>query len=260
MQINWFTVIAQVVNFLLLVWLLKKFLYKPVLKAIDEREKKIVARLEDAEAKKAAAKKEQDDFAQKNEAFDKQKKELMDSAMAETNLQKDAMMEEARKTMDTLQRKQQKAMLDKQENFEKELSKKAHQEVFNISRKVLNDLASVSLEDQMTTLFVDRIQQLKGEAKQQFMDAFQSVDTPVLIQSAFELNAHQQQRIKESVNEMLEKETTFQFKTAPEIISGIELTANGYKMEWSVSAWLNDFQSSVSNAVENEQEMDTKKE
>ena len=40
MEINWFTVIAQVINFLILVWLLKRFLYKPVLNAIAEREKK----------------------------------------------------------------------------------------------------------------------------------------------------------------------------------------------------------------------------
>ena len=41
MLIDWFTVAAQAVNFLLLVWLLKRFLHKPVLAAIDEREKRI---------------------------------------------------------------------------------------------------------------------------------------------------------------------------------------------------------------------------
>lgn len=39
MKINWFTVIAQVINFLILVWLLRRFLYKPVLNAIAERGK-----------------------------------------------------------------------------------------------------------------------------------------------------------------------------------------------------------------------------
>ena len=71
MEINWFTVIAQVINFLILVWLLKRFLYKPVLNAIAEREKKIAAQLSDAEVKKAEAQKERDAFHQKNEAFDK---------------------------------------------------------------------------------------------------------------------------------------------------------------------------------------------
>jgi F-type H+-transporting ATPase subunit b len=37
MLIDWFTVGAQVLNFLILVWLLKRFLYGPILDAIDAR-------------------------------------------------------------------------------------------------------------------------------------------------------------------------------------------------------------------------------
>ena len=69
MPIDWFTVVAQAINFLILVWLLKRFLYKPILHAIDEREKGIAAQLAEAEAKKAEAQKERDDFQHKNEAF-----------------------------------------------------------------------------------------------------------------------------------------------------------------------------------------------
>jgi F-type H+-transporting ATPase subunit b len=56
MLIDWFTVGAQALNFLILVWLMKRFLYKPILHAIDEREKRIAAELADADAKKAEAK------------------------------------------------------------------------------------------------------------------------------------------------------------------------------------------------------------
>ena len=55
MLIDWFTVVAQALNFLILVWLLKRFLYKPMLDAIDAREKRIATQLADADAKKAAA-------------------------------------------------------------------------------------------------------------------------------------------------------------------------------------------------------------
>ncbi len=56
MQINWFTVVAQIINFLVLVWLMKKYLYKPILDAVDEREKKIAAELKDAKSKMTEAK------------------------------------------------------------------------------------------------------------------------------------------------------------------------------------------------------------
>ena len=102
MKINWFTVIAQVINFLVLVWLLKKFLYKPILNAIDEREKKIAAQIKDADDKKAAAIKEQDDFKKKNEDFDQQKKGLMDKVVAESNTEKDKLLEAAKNDANTL--------------------------------------------------------------------------------------------------------------------------------------------------------------
>ena len=55
MLIDWFTVGAQLLNFLILVWLLKRFLYKPILGAIDIRERRIAAELADAAAKRIAA-------------------------------------------------------------------------------------------------------------------------------------------------------------------------------------------------------------
>ena len=51
MSIDWITVIAQIANFLVLVWLLKRFLYRPILDGIDAREAEIARSM--AEAGKA---------------------------------------------------------------------------------------------------------------------------------------------------------------------------------------------------------------
>ena len=78
MKIDWFTVIAQVINFLVLVWLLKRFLYKPILNAIEEREKKVSEQLTDAAEKMDEANEKLNQYQQKNEEFDQKKKEMMD--------------------------------------------------------------------------------------------------------------------------------------------------------------------------------------
>ena len=49
MLINWFTVLAQIINFLILVFLLKRFLYKPILRAMAEREEKMADALESSQ-------------------------------------------------------------------------------------------------------------------------------------------------------------------------------------------------------------------
>ena len=74
MLIDWFTAGAQALNFLILVWLLKRFLYRPILDAIDAREKRISADLADADETKAQAQAEREAFRRKNEQFDQERR------------------------------------------------------------------------------------------------------------------------------------------------------------------------------------------
>src|ERR1700679_685978 len=102
MLIDWFTVGAQALNFLILVWLLKRFLYKPILNAIDARERRIASELADADAKKKEAQKESDDFQNKNKAFDEQRGALLGKATDEAKAEREHLLGEARKEADNL--------------------------------------------------------------------------------------------------------------------------------------------------------------
>ncbi len=249
MKINWFTVIAQVINFLILVWLLKKFLYKPILNAVNEREKKITNQLKDADDKKAAAQKEQDDFKKKNEDFDQQKKALMDKAVADANTQKQQLTDAAKTDANTLRSNMEKAAKEKQENDNVEIAEKTQRQVFAITRKALADIASISLEEQSANTFVKHLAALKDDEKKQFIEAFKSNSNAILVRSAFNLPAKQQGEINNEVNVILSADTHLQFKTTPEIISGIELSTNGYKLSWSFSEYLNSLEKNISDTM-----------
>ena len=107
MLIDWFTIAAQVLNFLILVWLLKHFLYKPILQAIDAREQRIATELADADAKKAEAQKERDEFQDKNEEFDQQRTALLIKAKDEVKAERQRLLEEARQAAEALRAKRQ---------------------------------------------------------------------------------------------------------------------------------------------------------
>ncbi len=254
MNVNWFTVIAQVINFLILVWLLKRFLYKPILNAIDEREKKIAAQIKDADDKKAAAQKEEDEFEKKNEDFDQQKKSLMDKAVADANTEKLKLLEGAKADANTLRTNMEKTAKEKQANDTTEMAEKAQQQVFAITRKALADIASISLEEQSANTFIKRLHELKDDEKKQFIDAFKSNSNSILVKSAFELPTKQQGEIKDAVNVMLSANTQMQFKMAPEIIGGIELSTNGYKLAWSFSEYLNSMEKNISETMKEKEQ------
>jgi len=257
MQINWFTVIAQILNFLVLVWLMKRYLYKPILSAIDDREKKIAGQLADAKTKKDEAKAEQDEFNKKNQVFDDQKKAMMDKATSDAGVQGQKLLDEAKNNAKALQNKLEKAAKDQQADFNHQMEQKTEQEVFAITKKVLADLADVNFEEQSVNVFIKRIGELKEDEKDLFKKALHSDSGPILVQSAFDLPEKQQTDIKNAVTKMLGTKLSFDFKISPAVLGGIELTTKGYKLAWSMAEYVNSFEKEI--AIANQQKPVTEK-
>jgi len=250
MLIDWFTVAAQGVNFLVLVWLLKRFLYKPVLAAIDEREKRIAAQLQDAEKKKAEALKEQTNFQHRNEEFDQQRIGLLSEATKAAKTERDKLMEASRKDADELRSKLEKGVHEEFENLNKRIGTLAQQEVFSIARKTLSDLAGVSLEERMTDIFIQRVQGTDDKQRGDLKANLQASSKIALIRSAFDLPPHQRKAVEDVIRPLLNTGTEFTFETKPELISGIELAVNGQKIAWSIKDYLTSLTNSVNAVLE----------
>lgn len=242
MEINWFTVIAQVINFFILVWLLKRFLYKPVLKAIAKRESKIEAQIKDAEENKAIAVKEQDEFKQKNMDFESDKNSRMNAVASEVKLEKEKLLAEARADAESFSKHLTASLKEQQLNEQLEQAQKIKEEVLSLVRKVLNDLADVTLEQQVIQAFIKRLNGLENVALKKFKKAFQESEVSLQIKSAQMLSNNQENEIKSAINDVLNTEVKLKFLVIPELISGIELNTKDYKIAWNISAFVNDFE------------------
>ena len=241
MEINWFTFIAQIINFLVLMWLLKRFLYKPILSAIDERETKIKNQLLDAEFQKKEAVKERDEFRVKNETFSSEKDELMKKAVAEAKTEEEKLKEQARVEAKALKDKLEKAFTQDQATKNNTMAKRIRSEVLDMTRKTLTDLSSASLEKQTLEVFLKKMHTLRGDEKVAFSEALKGGEE-VLIQSAFSLSDSEQTSLKQAVKEMFNTENTYEFKVQPELINGVEILTNGYKLSWTISDYLKSFE------------------
>lgn len=249
MLIDWFTVGAQALNFLILIWLMKRFLYRPILHAIDEREKRVAAELSDADAKKAEAQKERDEFLRKNEEFDRQRAELITQATNEAKAERQRLIDEARKAADTLSVKRLETLRNDTHNLNLAIRLRTQQEVFAIVRKALTDLATTSLEERLGEVFTRRLRELDGQAKQGIAQVLETAVAPAVVRSAFELPAEQCAAIRNALNETFSAEIQVRFETAPNVISGIELSANGWKVAWSIDDYLAGLEKSVCELV-----------
>jgi F-type H+-transporting ATPase subunit b len=258
MLINWFTVVAQAINFLILVWLLKRFLYKPIRRAIDEREKGIASQLAQAEERAAEAQKERDGFQSRSEVFDRERAALWTKATAEATAERERLVGEARADADALRAKWQDALRNEQRNLNQEVIRWTQKQVFDITRKALADLAGASLEERMSAVFVARLRALTGGAKNQLAAALKTSTQPARVTSAFELPPSQRVAIESAVKEVLAADTQIQFQTAPELISGIELSASGHKVAWSIADYLATLEKSAGELLREDAKPETK--
>jgi F-type H+-transporting ATPase subunit b len=245
MLIDWFTVCAQAANFLILVWLLKRFLYKPVLAAIAAREKLISDQLQDAAAKKLEAQKERDDFQHKNEEFDQQRVALLSKATDEVKTERQKLLDVARKDSETLRLKLQESVKDERENLNREIMARTQQEVFAITRKALSDLSSTTLEASLGEMFVRRLRALDEQTKEKFVGALKASSEPTHLRSAFDLTADQKAAIQNALNEMVSAEVQIRFEMSADLICGIELLAGGQKISWSIADYLGSLEKSL---------------
>jgi F-type H+-transporting ATPase subunit b len=258
MLIDWFTVGAQVVNFLILVWLLKRFLYKPILRAIDEREKQIASQLQVAATKEAEAQKERDDFRHKKEVFDQERGALWSKAESDAKTESQRLLDEARKAADALSAKRLETLRNDEHNLSQAIRRLSQQEVFAIARKTLTDLAGSSLEERMVNVFIRRLREVNGEQKGLLASALSSPSTPALLRSTFDLPPAQRAAIETAVKETLGAPTRLRFETAPDLVSGIELASNGHKVAWSIADYLKSLEKGVGELLKEPAKPDTK--
>lgn len=253
MLIDWFTVGAQTLNFLILAWLLKRFLYKPILGAIDAREAGIAKKLADAEASKTETLKERDALQRKNEEFDQQRAALLKQATDAAHAERQRLLDEARRAADGVRAQRQDALDSEQRGLIDDIARRTRAEVFAIARKLLTDLAGMTMEECISEMFVRRLRELGGDQQAALAKAVAASSTPVLVRSAFTLSPDQQSAIRQALNTLCSAEIAPVFEMAPNLICGIELAVSGQKVAWSIAAYLGTLEKSV-NELSNERD------
>jgi F-type H+-transporting ATPase subunit b len=238
MLIDWFTVGAQAINFIILIWLMKHFLYKPILKSIETREKLIAQELADAALKEAEAKKSLEQFQQKKQELEQQRAAILSSATEAAKVAGAKLLDTARKQSDALRSERLENLRNEMHDLSQSIESKVDQEVFQLARKVLRDLADTSLEGLMFEVFTKHLREINGRTKETLAAALHNGNGQCVIRSAFELSANQKANLQNVLNESFSADVPLRYETDTKLISGIELIGCGQKLVWCVDDYL----------------------
>ena len=142
------------------------------------------------------------------------------------------------RSADAASSKRQESLRAEEQNLHQAISRRTQQEVFAIARKTLSDLATVSLEERLGEVFTRRLREMNGNTKDALGKALKTSSDPGIVRSTFDLPADQRAAIQNALNETFSAEVRVRYETTPDLIGGIELTANGQKVAWSIADYL----------------------
>ena len=134
--------------------------------------------------------------------------------------------------------------------LDKTIGGRIRDEVFAIARKALADLAGTSLEERLCEVFVRRLQEMDEQTRAGLADALRTSTDPALVRSAFELPAEQRATLQATLERIFPAGVRVRFETVPELVGGIELSASGRKLAWSIADYLGSLEKSVGELVD----------
>lgn len=248
MEINWFTFTAQIVNFLILIWLLKRFLYTPLQNVMTNREEEVLSRLEEARQKLVHAEEMSKEYQDKMDQLEEQKEEWLEEAKRETESFRKELLQDARNEVDAIHAKWMKAIESEKRSLMETLERESVQKVLSIAEKIVIDLSDTELEQQTIQRFLEKIKTKDEEGKTQ-LEKIRS-EKEIEIVSSFPLKKADRQKIDMVIQGMFSDQTIYNYTTDPDLGFGIELQSNGWKLGWNMKMYINELRSEVDTLLD----------
>lgn len=246
MLIDWFTVIAQIVNFLILLFLLYRFLYKPILKTIDKRQDQMQARWDAAEEEKAQAEAAAREHRQAQRELEEQRSQILNDAKAAADEMRQREFQQAKAELAEKRQQWEEALANEQESILEDLQAEFGQQVLAIVRRVLRDLARTDLEAQTVHAFQQRLQSLDDEQRRKIAEAFAQPDQPVTVQTSYDLPESSQEDLRQTLLDThLVNGQAIHFERSPDLLFGIRLQNDAYDLAWSADDYLQDLEKTM---------------
>lgn len=234
MQIDWLTVAAQWVNFLLLMWLLKRFLYRPITQAMERRRQSIENSRLEAEEKAQQAEELAESYRNKLAELEAHRSVFMAAAREAAETERENLLTEARAEIEALSRQWRLEVEREKTEFERIIRQELGRLALNAAGKALADLTGLQMEQALQANFLSRLQALP-ERDKRLLSGDGSDD--LILASSAELDAGARSRFTDALRGTLGAQTAIRFEPLPDSALGLVLSSPDYTLEWRLETY-----------------------
>jgi F-type H+-transporting ATPase subunit b len=244
MQIDWWTLVLQAINFLVLVWLLQRFLYRPV-KAVVERRReetdRVFAEAEDKQREADAAKSE---FERRQEELATERRNLMARLHRETESEREKVMAQARKDADRVVEEARAAIETERREALTGLRNEAARLASAIARTMLRNAASPAVAEQLFGQLDEHMSRMDGGSWRSLLGPDPKT-AEVTVRCAPALDDEAETRWKERLARHFGDTVRLTFETDDHLIAGAQLRLPGGILEFNWAHLLEDVERSL---------------
>ncbi len=241
MQIDWTTFTLEIINFLALVWILKRFLYQPVLETVASRRAGIERTLASAKETEERASALKVQFEQRLAAWEREKAAARAQFDAAMGIERERQMQALTQTL--AQERERSAARDvhRQDEMRHDMETRALAQARAFSTRLLTRLAGPQLEARFVDLFIEDLADLPEGQMAGVQAALKLQPARATVASAYPLAGAQQQRIAQAVAARLGLQIPVEFKDDASLLSGLRVSVGPWQLNLNVGDELASF-------------------
>jgi len=237
LNINLSTIVFQIINFLILAFLLAKFLFRPLVRVLSERAKRLTHALDEAEMREEEAKRIKDEYQEKMEDAKREARALRETAREEMEKTRQGIIEQTRADMQAM-----RARAEEEKERERAEAIKQHKEeiasiVTSLSARMLSGVRH-GYHDLFFAAFLDRLAKMEPGSLQFRGDAQETGMTPVEVISADSLSKGDMERLEQVLSSFLGKKLNLESQMDPSLIGGAVVRFGDHLIDGSLRGQL----------------------
>lgn len=237
-----FTIIAQLVNFIVLIFILNKFLYKPVLQTLEKRRNEVKKRIEETEQKLIESEQLKEEYLNKLKVLEQENAELKSKAVQDVKKFKELEIQKAKDDVANRKNKFNEYLDFEEKGLINNFNEKFGSLFVKYSNMLLKSIANSDLEREIINKFVEKINLLN----QQKIDEINSLkSSTVIIRSNNDLTSDLKEFIKATLIGKKINFSNITFEVDTNLILGVEMKIKSYVLSWDVKELSNDFLNSI---------------
>jgi len=245
MHIDWFTFAAQIVNFFVLVLILRHVLYHPILEALEARRRTVENAVSEAATARETAERDRKALSEERDAYGHQKAELQKRLAEEMETERARLLDAARRELEELSTGWKRRIADEKASAGRLLAELAGNELLSITRQMMRDLSDSELDAAMVRTFLRRWHETPPAELKHHHELLQDGRNTIRIRTSAALSDKLRDEISQIVSGDLgiaELATSaisrLHYEVAPELIGGIEICIGDRRIAWTFAEYL----------------------